>query len=275
MGRILLAAQFRFLHSNDADWSILRLLPLFDWSLSERQAELAWNGFLHGANWDEAVCKKLLPLMTRLFPLLSSSLSSLCEMITDQLAGLFVHYGSDLLQEGRLNHFLVSIQEEDRVRFASMVGYYLRSISAEAKRARWEDWIGTYWRQRVQGIPRQLSAQELEKMILWALELEPVFDSVVDVIRASPAPDLRDGFIYHYIKEKGLSRSHPHAVAALLEHLAAAATGGSIEHSRVPEILDDLMDASVSPNQLRQIADALLRLEGYVSTRLREYIRSA
>lgn len=274
-GRILLAVQFRFLHSNDADWSTLRLLPLFDWSLSERQAELAWNGFLHGANWDEAVCKKLLPLMTPLFPLLSSRLSGLCEMITDQLAGLFVHYGSDLLLEGRLNHFLVSVQEKDRVRFASMVSYYLRSISDEAKRARWEAWIGGYWRQRVQGIPRQLSAQELEKMILWAVELEPVFDSVVDVIRASPAPDLSDGFVYHRIKDIGLSRSHSQAVANLLEHLSGAATGGSLEHTRVPEILDDLMDANVSPNQLRQIAGALLRLEGYVSTRLREYIRSA
>lgn len=275
MGRILLAVQFRFLHSNDADWSTLRLLPLFDWSLSERQAELAWNGFLHGANWDEAVCKKLLPLMTRLFPLLSSRLSALCELITDQLAGLFVHYGFDLLQEGRLNHFLVSIQEEDRVRFASMVGHYLRSISDEAKCARWEAWISGYWRERVQGIPRQLRARELEKMILWALELEPIFDSVVEVIRASPAPDLRDGFIYYLIKEKGLSRSHPQAVAILLEHLLSAATGDAHEHHRVPEILDDFMDANVPPDHLRRIADSLLRLGSFLSTRLREYIAPA
>lgn len=161
------------------------------------------------------------------------------------------------------------------MRFALGVAHYLQELSDEAKRTRWEGWIREYWNQRLRGIPRQLSAEELKQMIQWALELDPVFDSVTEVLRASPAPNLGDGFFYYLIKDKEFSVRHPAAVAVLLEHLLPAASESGLEGAPFTQILDDLMDASIPPDQLRRIADSLLRLVNYISPRLREYIGRA
>ncbi|HKQ08137.1 MAG TPA: DUF4020 domain-containing protein [Blastocatellia bacterium] len=271
MGRIVMAAHFSFLHSNDSDWSTRQLLPLFDWSRGEKQAEQAWNGFLHIGRWDAAACNKLLPFMTQLFPLLSVRLAKLREMIINQLAGVFVHY-----EPGEwLSQFLVGVQNEDRARFASYVAYYLRPLSDDTKRVRWDGWISGYWYQRLQGIPRQLSAEELKQMIEWSLELEPVFDSVVELISASSAPTLGDGFLFYLINEQGLSNRHPEAVAGLLEHLLPAASECVVQSAPFMAILDDLMDANIPADRLRRITDSLLRLGAYVSPHLRGYIGGA
>ena len=45
-GRVLLASRVITLFRVDYNWTSRHLLPLFDWKVSEPEAQSAWEGFL-------------------------------------------------------------------------------------------------------------------------------------------------------------------------------------------------------------------------------------
>ena len=62
-GRVLLAQNVITLFRVDQEWSLVNLLPLFDWNLDQQEARAAWEGFL----WSPRLYRPLLEELKRPF----------------------------------------------------------------------------------------------------------------------------------------------------------------------------------------------------------------
>jgi hypothetical protein len=219
VGRIILASQLLFLFTSDETWAVENIVPLFKWSSDPRRALQAWHGYLGWGQWNDSVLPFMLPNYEETFPVLHTELGRYREGLCSHLAGIAVFSSIDPLDQGWLNRFLTTVQEEEREMWASSVSMTLQGTTGAFKATVWNRWIKKYWRSRIEGVPAPLSAGEVRRMVSWVIHLEPAFSEAVDAFCASSAPKLDFDYIYHEFAQSDVGKQHPNSAAKFLFHL--------------------------------------------------------
>lgn len=124
----------------------------------------------------------MMPNYEETFPVLHAEFGEFRERLCSHLAGIAVLSSVDPLEQGWINRFLTTVEPEEREMWASSVNTVLKSTTEASKTEVWNHWIAKYWRNRIQGIPIPLSADEVGRMAIWVVYLEPVFAEAVDAL---------------------------------------------------------------------------------------------
>ncbi|MFY9940461.1 MAG: hypothetical protein WAK33_26515, partial [Silvibacterium sp.] len=143
MGRILLASQVHVLFVADRGWTEAEMPQVFAWDGRLLAAEQAWHGYLVWGHWSDEFLESFLGCYTATFPYLRSHLGKHRERFCEHIARIAVFAARNPLEDGWLSGFISTVDEEDRVAWASSVAMALRQVPSEKKQLVWEKWIKT------------------------------------------------------------------------------------------------------------------------------------
>jgi len=262
LGRVILSSQILSLFTLDREWTKKNVLPLLDWSINERRAEQAWDGYLALGRWNEALLPNLMPLFEQSFSKLSDRLASMRGRFSEYLADIAIYGSVNPIQDGWLHKFLRECDVEDRINWTSHVGSQLMDLKEEFAKDLWNRWLGEYWSNRIGGVPVPLNQKEINKMGEWAVWLKPVFSEAVENICGSIAPRLEHGSIYRRLAEKTFAKSHPVALTRLLCHILPATRGPLYYWDDVEALVRGLAETDAPREELLQMCDDMANL-GY------------
>ncbi|MDP9474185.1 MAG: DUF4020 domain-containing protein [Actinomycetota bacterium] len=262
LGRVVLASQLFFLFSIDADWTRQNVLPLLGWSIDARRAEQVWHGFLSWGRWSEALLPDLMPLYEGTFPHVPELPQMMRRQFTKHLASIAVYGPTNPVEEGWLGRFVVAVEPEDRINWASDIGLILKQLEEDAIRDLWGRWLSEYWSRRNQGIPLPLDPAEMEKMMEWSPDLDPVFPEAAERIRGSaPETIVHSRRLYRRLEQSGYASRYPEAVARLLQYLLPRADETFPPCQQVTAMFPALVESADVPRPvLVQICEELARL---------------
>jgi hypothetical protein len=244
----------------DRGWTIEHIIPLLDWNTDSRRAEQAWHGYLFWGRWSEAVLSELLPHYEQAIRQLPAEPGRIRERLYEHLASIAVQSSRNPLQDGWLGRFIGAADEKARIKWANNVWRQLASLPKEVTEQLWGKWMQKYWEDRLLGIPVPLSPREAVAMVNWALELEPVFPSVVDKILSGPTPSIEHGGLYYRLTQKEIIKRYPEDVSRLLVYLLAGTGSPFYRCSDVEEVFRQVAAAGLPEEKLRPVREQLLRL---------------
>ncbi|MBN1516715.1 DUF4020 domain-containing protein [Candidatus Sumerlaeota bacterium] len=223
MGRSVLASQTAFLFGLDEAWTHQHLIPLF--SDSEREMFVqAWDGFLMWGRLYPALVDALLPAFVAAMPKLAADLDDRRQRFIEFYTALAAFYVSDPTQ-----HLLPALFQhgslKDKLAFASRLGYFLHQMQQPAKRKLWDDWLHSYWENRLQGVLAALDEAEIRMMLEWLPHLGDSFPDAVALAVRFPAIRIEHSHALFELRESELVTRFPTETAELLIYLAGCAIG--------------------------------------------------
>jgi hypothetical protein len=262
LGRVLIASQVNLLFSLDETWTIQNVIPLFDVSLNLRRAVQAWHGFLGWGGWNDRLLAHLLPKYVGAFPVVHSDFGEAAERFCDHLAWIAALSKIDPLLNGWLYRFLSEVTEDERVRWAASFGQALKGLEDSSKATLWEKWLGSYWKDRLEGIPVPLILSEGEAMAEWSIHLGPVFPQVVEKVLLTRIPDLKNSFMLTELSKSDLPKRYPRAAASLILYVLESASGLPWDTRWIEPLITELASSAEAKPHIRLACDELARL-GY------------
>lgn len=222
MGRSLLASQTTFLFGLDEVWERQHIIPLF--SDPDRQKfSQAWDGFLVSGRLYPALVEALMPAFLAALSH-AADLRGRRQRFIEFYTALATFHVSDpteqlmpaLFQHGSL---------DDRIGFASRLGYFLRQMQQPAKQQLWVNWLYRYWQDRLQGVLAVLDESEIRKMLEWVLHLGDAFPDAVALAIRSPAIRIEHSHVLYELVKSELVTRFPAETAELLIYLATCDVG--------------------------------------------------
>lgn len=238
LGRSVLASQTAFLFSLDERWTSRHINPMFNDADSKRFSQ-AWDGFLTWGRLNPALAEALLPsfvaAMPRIFEM-DGRRRRFMEFYTALATFHVVDPTQQLLPALFQNGSL-----EDRLSFASHIGYFLRNMQNDAKQQLWRNWLFRYWKDRLDGIFALLHEEELQIMLEWLPHLGDAFSDAVRLAVNHPPISISYSRILYALRDSELVSKFPVETAELLIYLAGCFTahhgdGLSKVRARMPVI---------------------------------------
>lgn len=223
MGRSLLASQTAFLFGLDEEWSLKHVIPLFSDPDQKRFAQ-AWDGFLLWGRLYPALVDALLPAFIDAMPRLPAFRKDRRQRFIEFYTALAAFHVSDPTQ-----HLLPTLFRhgslEDRVAFASHLGYFLRQMQPVAKQALWDGWLKRYWQDRLQGVLAPLEDAETQAMLDWLPHLGDSFSEAVELaVRFAPIRVEQSVLLFN-LSESELVVRFPAEMAKLLVYVSNCVVG--------------------------------------------------
>ena len=261
LGRAVLARGTASLLEADENWTKQHLLPLFENRIDLSEYSAVWDGLLYGqvnTQVFEAMGQAFLEAASHMQAALSEA--ALLDRFVEIYAAAVFFYADDPLREW-IPAFFEEPSEEGRRYFAFYIGGYLRAADETQQRDCWKRWLGSYWKRRLNGIPKPLNDQEIESMLEnWLPNLGVVFPEAVDVAIRMPTTQTSDSLVIHYIAESDFPQTHPEAVAKLLIYLGDC---GLLSHfqDKVKAVISTLLQSNLSSN-LEQALKELMATNG-------------
>ncbi len=247
--RPALSSQLFFLFSADADFTTAHVLPLFQ--IDETSA-LVWDSYLHHPRYNDrllaaGLLEATIAQWDRLEAIGGDALQQQFLGVVSSIAsfaGITNEQRQDLLDQS-----VLAQGGAYAARFAEAVVRFLRADGVEGNEV-WKRWLGQHVRNRLEGIPRDASEEELA---CWADVVPYVGDSIPDAI-ALFGPDpvgIGDRFLPPTFPPGALS-GHGRA---LVEHFArrvrnAFGVGSAVTYrvrQLVNAIRSELGDVAVLP----------------------------
>ena len=262
MGRSLLASQTAFLFGLDEGWTRTHIIPLFSDQDRQKFAQ-AWDGFLAWGRLYPALVDTLMPAFVDALQRLDTDLPSRRgpRRFLEFYTALAVFHVSDPLLE-LLPALFQNGSLEDRISFASHLGYFLRQMQPAAKRQLWDSWLRRYWQDRLQGVLATLTEAEIRQMLEWLPHLGDAFPEAASLAIRSPAIRLEHCHLLFELRESDLVLQYQTEMAELLIHLCLGGVGYHADYLRkVATRLSGL------PPELRRRLDEALALAGVISSR--------
>lgn len=223
MGRSLLASQTAFLFGLDEVWTRQHVIPLFS-DPNRQKFVQAWDGFLMRGRLYPALVGALLPTFFTTMARRTAELNDRRKRFIEFYTALAAFYVSDptqqllptLFQKGSL---------EDRLTFASHLGYILRQMQHPAKQQLWNGWLHRYCQDRLQGVLAILDETEICKMLEWLPHLGDAFpDAVAFVVRCSEI-QIEHSHVFYELRNSELVTRFPTETAELLIYLSNCTIG--------------------------------------------------
>lgn len=223
MGRCLLASQAAFIFGLDEAWTRQHIIPLFS-DPDRKKFTQAWDGFLAWGRFYPALAEALLPAFLAVLPRYSTELHDRRQRFIEFYTALAVFYVSDptqqllpvLFQQGSL---------EDRLAFASHLGYFLRDMKQASKQQLWGGWLHRYWQNRLQGVLAALDEAEIRKMLEWLPHLGDAFPDAVALTVKSPTIPIEHSNVLFELRESELATRYPNETAELLIYFSNCNVG--------------------------------------------------
>lgn len=257
LGRTLLASQLTFLFGLDEDWSKENIVPLFTDPDRKRFIQ-SWYGFLTWGKLNTPLAEVLTPAILTAMQRLSTDLPPLSDRFVKFCAELALFYVANPPQE-----FLPKLFEngslKDRCTFASHLGWLLRRMEQSAKQQLWEGWLQRYWENRLEGVPAQLSPEEIQKMLDWLPDLGTAYPLAVSLAVRFPPVHIKNNHLLFSLQdqENNIVTLYQTATANLLIYLC----GCQIERYQVPDLNGVASRLTELPPELRRRLDeAILKL---------------
>jgi hypothetical protein len=223
MGRSLLASQTAFLFGLDQVWTRQYVIPLFSESDRKKFAQ-AWGGFLVWGRLYPALVEALMPAFLVALPRHATDLHDRGRRFIEFYSSLAVFHLSDPTQQLLPVLFRYG-SLEDRIGFASHVGYFLRQMQPAAKQQLWNGWLHRYWQDRLQGVLAALDEAEIRKMLEWLPHLGDAFPDAVALAVLSPALRIEHSLVLYELRRSEVVTRFPAETAELLIYLASGTVG--------------------------------------------------
>ncbi|MBK8096577.1 MAG: DUF4020 domain-containing protein [Planctomycetes bacterium] len=222
-GRSLLASQAAFLFGLDEEWTRQHVIPLFSDPDRQRFAQ-AWDGFLAWGRLYPALVDALLPAFVAAMPRLTADLDGRRRRFVELYTALAAFHVSDPTQ-----HLLPVLFRygslQDRVAFASYLGYCLRQMQQAAKQQLWNGWLRHYWQERLQGVFAALDEAEIRSMLDWLPHLGDVFPDAVALAVRFPTIRIEHSHVLFELRESELVKQFARETAELLIYLSNCLAG--------------------------------------------------
>jgi hypothetical protein len=223
MGRSLLASQTAFLFGLDEAWTRQYVIPLFS-DLDPQKFAQAWDGFLVWGRLYPALVEALMPAFLAVLPRHATDPHDRRRRFIEFYTALAVFHVSDptqqllpvLFQHGSL---------EDRVAFASHLGYLLRQMQQAAKQQLWDRWLKSYWENRLQGVLAALDETESREMLEWLPHLGDAFPAGTALVVRFPPIRIEHSHVLFELRESDLVTRFPAETAELLIYLSGCHVG--------------------------------------------------
>lgn len=223
MGRSLLASQTAFLFGLDEAWTRQHVIPLFSDPDRQKFAQ-AWDGFLVWGRLYPALVDALLRAFVAAMPRLAADLDDRRQRFIEFYTALAAFHVSDptqcllpaLFQHGSL---------EDRLAFASHLGYFLPQMQQAAKQQLWNGWLRRYWQDRLQGMLAALDEAEIRKMLEWLPHLGDAFPDAVALAVRCPTIRIEHSHVLYQLRKSEQVTRFPTETAELLIYLAGCTVG--------------------------------------------------
>ena len=128
-----------------------------------------------------------------------------------------------------IQNSLSAATEKIGVNSQKQLDWYIRFTDNKSNRLKWWDqWIESYWKNRLQGVPKPLDADEIGHMLSWPLYFGPYMPEAVD-LAVQMKPGLQDEpvktDVLFELKKSEIWSSYPKATSKLLLHLSKIPLG--------------------------------------------------
>ena len=248
LGRAVLARCTAFLLGADENWTKQHLLPLFENRDDLSEYSAVWDGLLYGQvnlQVREVMGQAFLEAASHMQAALSEA--ALLDRFVEMYAAVIFLHVEDPLKKW-IPAFFKDPSEEGRRHFAFSIGGHLRAVDKTQQRDCWKRWLGSYWKNRLNGVPKPLNDQEIESMLdNWLPNLGAVFPEAVDVAIRMPTTQTSDNLVIHHIAESDFPQTHPEAVAKLLIHLGDCGPLNSFR-DEIKAVISTLLQSNLSSN---------------------------
>ena len=223
MGRCLLASQTAFLFGLNEAWTGQHVIPLFSDPDRQKFAQ-AWDGFLMWGRLYPALVEALMPAFLAALPRYAKDLHDRRQRFVELYTALVVFNVSDPTQK-LLPAFFQHGSLEDRIAFASHLGYFLRQMQQIAKQQLWDDWLCRYWQDRLQGVLAALDAAEIREMLGWLPHLGDTFPDAVALAVRFPPIRIEHSHVLFNLRKSELVTRFPAETVELLIYLSDSRIG--------------------------------------------------
>ena len=155
------------------------------------------------------------------------------------------------------------------MRWAATFGQLLSGMEEASKDALWKRWLDRYWRDRVEGIPVQVTESEGGDDRVEYFSQDRVSE-VVDRILRTPIPDLNGSFILTELNDSDPPQRHPEATASLVLHVLQNTNSLPWDTRGIHPLVRKLAASEETKATVRQICDELARLGDTTAAELRK-----
>lgn len=255
LGRSLLASQTAFLFSLDETWTRQHIIPLFSDPDSQKFAQ-AWDGFLVWGRLYPVLAEALVPAFLAALPRHTADPSDRRRNFIEFYTALAVFHVPDPLQE-LLPALFQQGSLDDRISFASYLGYYLRQMQQTTKQQLWDDWLQRYWENRLQGLLAALDEAEIRQMLEWLPHLGDIFPAAIALVNRFQPIQIQHSHVSYQLRESDLVIRFPEETAELLIYLSNC----NIEY-HAPDLAAIYARLPPIPEQLRKRLDEALARAG-------------
>ena len=219
LGRVILGNQMPFVHAIDPLWTRGRLFPQFNFSQVGDEAFLLWEPHIKYGQLSRDLIIEMFPIYRQAFLRFRNVQNVLAVQLYKHIAVIVYSCLVDVNQDGWLNEFLLGLTEEQRASWANQMEFVLRDFPSDRKETIWNKWMRNYWQGRLHGKPCKLAVKEAGEMVEWALAMEPVFASVVELVVQGPTVENRIGNVLFHLERGTLVQTQSGAVIQLLKWL--------------------------------------------------------
>jgi hypothetical protein len=218
--RTIFFEKLHFFFAADETWTCEHLLPMLSWGSGQTPSEPVWAGYLNSARWNDRMLQSgLLNALGEAFAHLPSLWPRLEDLFCKHLASIAVYSEINPLDAGWISKFIAYSAPATRLKFAVQVGQWLRIAPPETALARWNDWIRTYWRQRLASMPVALDRAESEAMAGWIPYIGDNFPEGVQLVLSLPAGLDQNRPLLNSLDEYSTAERFPQQCAALVAHV--------------------------------------------------------
>lgn len=254
LGRSLLASQTAFLFGLDEPWTRQHLIPLFSDADRHKFAQ-AWDGFLVWGRLYPALVEALMPAFLGALQRLDANLPDRRRRFIEFYTALAVFHVDDPTQQ-LLPALFQQGSMENRIGFASHLGYFLRQMQSATKQKMWDSWLHRYWLGRLQGVLAALEEAEIRKMLDWLPHLGEMFPVASSLAAHSPRIQIEHSHLLFDLRDSDLVSRYPTETAELLIYLCNCVVGYHVADlqtvaARLP---------ALAPALRRSLDEALARL---------------
>jgi hypothetical protein len=244
LGRSLLASQTAFLFGLNEPWTRQHIIPLFT-AADQKKWLQSWDGFLVWGQLNPTIADALIPAFIAAFQRINAEFTQRSrQRFIEVFTTLAVIHVADPTPE-LLQPLFQYGAPEDRVTFASRLGYFLRQLPPAAKKDLWERWLHRYWQERLHAIPAALEEGEIRAMLDWLPHLLDSFPAAVSLAIRAPAVRIEHSQLLYEFRKSDLVTRYGAETADLLIYLCGCVHGyfaaelGKVA-ARLPTLAPDL-----------------------------------
>ncbi|MBA3572625.1 MAG: DUF4020 domain-containing protein, partial [Pyrinomonadaceae bacterium] len=256
LGRSVLASWTAFLFGLDEAWTREYIIPLFSEQDRQKFAQ-AWDGFLVWGQLCPALTEELLPAFIDALPRLDADLLDRRIRFIQFFTALAVFHTDDPTQQ-----LLPALFEhgtlEDRIGFATQIGFFLSQMQADTKQRLWDRWLHRYWQDRLQSVPAPLVEAEAKRMLEWLAHMGEAFPIAVQLATRGAPLALEHSHLLHELRDSDLVTRFQKATAQLLIFICA----GNVPHyfCQDMQVIASRLTADVLGDELhRSLREAMAR----------------